>query len=142
MLLTPKRKAVVAEARTWIGTRFGPGAVKGKSCSCVGLIVEVLSVCGLFEEADAVRPFLGYTVPMHRYAMIEGLNKHFPNRTNITRVLPGDFILFQLRTGPKHVAFASESGSIIHSHANYGKVVEHIRPKGWVPVMVYRLPGE
>ena len=142
MILTPKRREVLAEARSWIGTKFGPGAVKGKSCSCVGLIVEVLTICDLSKEANGLRPFIGQTEVKHRYQIIQELNKCFSNRTDITQALTGDFILFQLNDGPKHVAFAGESGTIIHSHADQGRVVEHLIPKGWVSIMVYRLPGE
>ncbi len=143
MKLTPKRKEVIAEARSWIGTKFGPGSIKGVNCSCVSLIIEVLSNCGFSKDVEGLRkPFLGLIRPTHYYQLLQEFNKCFPNRTNITQVLPGDFIIFQTYEGPKHVAFASESGNIIHSHADYGKVVEHLRLKAWTPVMVYKLPGE
>ncbi len=142
MLLRGKRKEVITEARTWLGTPFGPGAVKGISTSCVGFIVETLDTVGLFKSADAIRPYLGFISPMSRLAIVEGLNKHFPNRTPYGEQLPGDIMLFHFGDGPKHVAFVSESGNIIHSHASYRKVVEHIRPRDWRPIMIYRLPGE
>ena len=142
MIVNKKRKELIMEARTWLKTPFGPGAVKGISCSCVGLIVECLDTVKLFDSANKIRPFLGFVVPMSRLIMIEELNKHFPNRVTYGKQLPGDIILFHDGNGPKHVAFISESGSIIHSHASYRKVVEHIIPKNWRIIMIYRLPGE
>lgn len=142
MRLQGKRKEVIIEARTWLGTSFGPGAVKGVSTSCVGFIVETLANVGLFDSADAVRPFLGFIAPMTRFAMIDELNKHFKNRTPYGQQLPGDLMLFHFGDGPKHLAFVSEYGNIIHAHASYRKVVEHLRPKLWRPIMIYRLPGE
>ncbi len=139
MIVNEKRKEVIVEARTWLKTPFGPGAVKGISCSCVGLIVECLDFVNLFDSADRIRPFLGFTIPMSRYIMIEELNKCFPNRVTYGSQLPGDIALFHLGDGPKHVAFISEYGNIIHSHAGYGKVVEHLCPKDWKIIMMYRL---
>ncbi len=141
MIVNKKRKELIMEARTWLKTPFGPGAVKGISCSCVGLIVECLDTVKLFDSADKIRPFLGFTVPMSRLIMIEELNKFFPDRVKHGSQLPGDIALFYSGDGPKHVAFISESDSIIHSHFTYGKVVEHLRPKDWRMIMIYRLPG-
>lgn len=47
------RSALVAEARSWIGTPYRTGArVKGAGCDCATLIAEVLIACGLAERED------------------------------------------------------------------------------------------
>lgn len=48
-----KRLAVVAEARTWLGTRFHYGArIKGTGVDCAQFIAAVFEACGIFKADD------------------------------------------------------------------------------------------
>lgn len=47
------REAVVAEARTWIGTPYHHRAhVKGSGVDCAWLMIEVFAACGVMEAFD------------------------------------------------------------------------------------------
>ena len=53
MTIIELRSAVVAEARSWIGTPYHEGGrKKGVGCDCVTLIAEVLLACGIVSNAD------------------------------------------------------------------------------------------
>jgi len=142
MPLVGKRKEIIDEARTWLGTPFGPGYVKGVSVHCLGLVVGVLENCGLPEPANRFRPFMGHVVPIEKHVMITELNDFFPERSPHNYRIPGDIMLFNFGNGPKHCAFVSTNGCIIHSHNIHGKCVEHLLPPSWRPVVIYRLPIE
>lgn len=48
-----RRAALVAEARSWIGTKYHLGAhIKGAGCDCATLLVECAVACGLAEREE------------------------------------------------------------------------------------------
>lgn len=51
MDITAQRQAVVAEAKTWIGTGFHHEArIKGAGVDCAQLLIAVFSACGFVPE--------------------------------------------------------------------------------------------
>ena len=112
------RAAIVAEARTWIGTRYRHQAsVKGIGCDCLGLVRGVWRGC---VGAEPERP-PAYAADWAEAGGVETLAeaalRHLvpvpPDRFDV-----GDVLLFRWRDGcvAKHVAIASSATKMIHAH--------------------------
>lgn len=112
------RAHIVAEARSWIGTRYRHQAsVKGVGCDCLGL------VRGVWRHLIGDEP-----EPMRAYApdWAEATSEETLAATGFRHLVPidsdayapGDILLFRWRDGfvAKHAAIVSESGLMIHAH--------------------------
>jgi NlpC/P60 family putative phage cell wall peptidase len=112
------RAAIVAEARTWIGTRYRHQAsVKGIGCDCLGLVRGVWRGC---VGAEPERP-PAYAADWAEAGGVETLAE-----AALRHLVPvpreqfdvGDVLLFRRRDGcvAKHVAIASSATTMIHAH--------------------------
>jgi cell wall-associated NlpC family hydrolase len=133
------RAAVVAEARSWIGTPYHhAGDVKGHGVDCAMLLVRVYCDLGLVEPFDP-RPYtrdwflhrneeryLGFLLARSKEVRSPGL---------------GDIILFRIGRCFAHGGIVSrvEPLNIIHAFANSGRVVEDIVRAN--PELASRLKG-
>lgn len=120
------RTAVVAEARSWIGTPYHHAAdVKNQGVDCAMLLVRVYCDLGLLEPFDP-RPYtrdwflhrneeryLGFLLARSKEVRSPGL---------------GDIVLFRMGRCFAHAGIASRVDplNIIHAFANSGRVVEDI----------------
>jgi NlpC/P60 family putative phage cell wall peptidase len=117
------RAAIVAEARSWIGTPYHLGArVKGAGCDCATLIAEVLIACGLAD-----REGLGvysqdwfFHTSNERYLM--GLLRHAAKTVEAVAhgsagALPGDIVLTRLARSKvyNHGAIVTAWPKVIHA---------------------------
>lgn len=93
MLASPDRAAVVASARSWIGTPYHHMAdIKGVGCDCAMLLVRVYCDLGLVEPFDP-RP---YVRDWHLHCGEERyLGLLLARAREVESPLPGDVILFQ-----------------------------------------------
>lgn len=133
----PSKDAIVAVARTWIGTPWAPvGSRKGTGANCVGFLAGVAREAGLTELAQAFRPYAGYAVPPQPLTLLLVLRRHL-QPIALREVLPADLLLLDLGAGLRHVALVSGRDTIIHAHQTKGRVVEHRLP--WHPHSAYRL---
>ncbi len=139
---TPIRQQIVAEARTWIGTRFVHQArLKGHGCDCAGLVVGVCKALGLsdFDKADYSRIPDGI--------MMRRICEETMTAIAFTDVQPGDVLLFHFGSHPQHLGIVGDylhgGLSIIHAYAPSHKVVETRLDEVWISriVAAYRLPG-
>ena len=112
------RAAIVAEARTWIGTRYQHQAsLRGVGCDCLGLVRGVWRAC-IGDEPEAA--------PAYAADWAEATGEESLAKAALRHLVPvacdefreGDVLLFRWRDGfvAKHVAIASSADSMIHAH--------------------------
>lgn len=138
---------VVAEARTWIGTKFHHQArVKGAGVDCAGLVIMVAKALGLsdFDITDYGRIPDGMTIRdllnEHMVQVADGWSQVYEYSQ------PGDVILFRYTLHDQHMAIRAEldgNPTIIHARGDVGKVVETGYDKTWQrrAVAAYRYRG-
>lgn len=146
--MSATRAAVVAEARSWIGTPWQHQArSKGVGVDCAGLVIGVSRALGI------VVPWMDVT---HYARMPDGrsLLYHCDEwMRRVARVLarPGDVLVMRFDEHPQHLAIASDYAhgglSIVHAldsrDRKRARVVEHrLSPELRAKVVaVYVLPG-
>jgi len=113
--MTPEqRAAVVAEARTWLGTPFHHLArVKGAGVDCAQLLIGVYHACGLIPDIDT-----GYYPPdwhfhQNEERYLEMLEK-FCDRTDDPQ--PGDIAMFRFGHCSSHGAIVIAWPTVIHAY--------------------------
>lgn len=140
---------IVAEARTWIGTKFHhQGRVKGVGVDCIGLIVGVAENCGI--TFGGRKPSM---LDERNYGMLpEGerlktlCEQHLVPKEKHDAA-PGDVALFAFEKLPQHVAIIGEladgSLSLIHSYRQARGVVEHRLDDLWWKrcIGIYQFPN-
>jgi NlpC/P60 family putative phage cell wall peptidase len=112
------RDALVAEARSWIGTRYRHQAsVKGVGCDCLGLIRGVWRGC-VGDEPEAPPPYApDWAEARGEETLADAALRHLvPIACDDVRA--GDVLLFRWRERcvAKHVAIASSATTMIHAH--------------------------
>lgn len=123
MILT--REQIVAEARSWIGTPVRhQGQTKGVSVDCKGLAVGVPRALEL-PEADSVAALVcDYRPGFKGRALLAGLRDTL---IRVPEAEAGDLlaILWGREPEPRHLAFLTEPGWIIHAYGGgVGRVAE------------------
>lgn len=131
------RAEVIAEARTWVGTRFHhQAAVKGVGCDCIGLIAGVAAAVGMLEAAawlaDArCRSYTREPAPQ----MLLGAATDYLLEIPRWQLGPADIPLFRVRNGKygQHFAIltADDPPRMIHAHAGFRRVVENTFDSVW-----------
>lgn len=119
--MTEARAAVVAEARSWLGTPFHhQGRVKGAGVDCAMLLAEVYHRCGLVPYVDP-----GYYPPdwhLHRDAE-RYLEKLMPHARELAGPPePGDVAVFQFGRTFSHGAIVVAWPVLIHAYWRRGVV--------------------
>ena len=110
--------AIVAEARSWIGTPYQHRAsLKGVGCDCLGLVRGVWRAC-VGEEPEAVPAYApDWAEASGEETLADAAFRHLVPvaRDNFGA---GDVLLFRWRDGfvAKHVAIAASATSMIHAH--------------------------
>ena len=127
-----RRKAVVAEAASWIGTPFHHAArVKGQGVDCLMLLAEVYERAGVVSRIEP--PFYVPDWHLHREAerYMEGLLEHA--RTIDGPPLSGDIALFRFGRTFSHGAIVTDWPRLIHAYWALGVV--------WGDATLYPLKG-
>lgn len=122
------RADIVAEARTWIGTRWQhQGCVKNVGVDCVGLIGGVALALGLpgataWRDAPEWHQYGRKPDPERLLAGCDALM----DRIQLDEAGSGDVLVLQFNAGPQHFAIVSHDDppSIIHALAQARKVAE------------------
>ena len=115
------RRAVLEEARGWIGTPFHHAArVKGAGVDCLMLLAEVYQRAGVAARIDP--PFYVPDWHLHRDAerYLEGLLLYA--RPIDGPPFPGDIALFRFGRTLSHGAIVSEWPRLIHAYWSIGVV--------------------
>jgi len=142
MILT--RSAIVAEARTWIGTPYRHQAsLKGVGCDCLGLVRGVWRVV-VGHEPEPMPPYApDWAEATRREALAEAGGRHFTPLDPVV-FAPGDVLLFRWRAGlpAKHAAIVTAPDRMVHAHGAAAVAEVAIAP-WWRRRMAYafRFPG-
>jgi NlpC/P60 family putative phage cell wall peptidase len=138
------RSEIVADARTWIGTKWQHQAgMKGIATDCIGLIK------GVYEDmsGNKVTEQVNYASTWHLFKKEEVLYsavKNYATEILSDARLPGDIILFAFGKGPAHHAgILTEKDKFVHAYAETGKVVEVTLDDFWRKHIkyVFKYPG-
>ena len=135
--ITDFQRRIVAEARSWIGTRFAHhGRVKDSACDCAGLIIGVGAAigCPIVDEA-------AYS-PRPDGAMLLAHCERQCLRVAVADAQVGDVALFAFKGQPQHLAILGDyyAGglSMIHAFALARRVVETRLDESWPMIGVFR----
>lgn len=144
------RAAIVAEARSWIGTPYRHQAsLKGAGADCLGLIRGVYRVfCG--PEKEPIAPYSpNWAEETGQETLRDAARRHLveidaaPFRDGES-LKEGDVILIRVRDrGPaKHAAIVSGPDTIIHAYDRHA-VAENALPAAWRRRIAYafEFPG-
>jgi cell wall-associated NlpC family hydrolase len=126
------RDAILAEARSWLGTPFQHQArVKGRGVDCAGVVVATALALGL-----DVTDLAGYSRTPDGQSLKAELDRQ---AVQVSEALPGDIYLMRFEREPQHLAFATDVG-VLHAFSSARKVVEHSLDATWSAriVAVYR----
>lgn len=135
------RAEVVAEARTWEGTRFHhQGRVRGVGVDCLNLVVAVAEAKGLVSPDfrwNDYPEYQGYGRSPNAPLLLSGCDR-FMDRIEPAKVLPGDVLVFRFVTEAQHFAIVTGSNPtyIIHAYAQVRKVTEHRFDELWASRVV------
>jgi NlpC/P60 family putative phage cell wall peptidase len=140
--LTPA--AIVAEARTWIGTPYQHQAsLKGVGCDCLGLVRGVWRAfhAGEPEQMTAYAP--DWAEASGQESLAHAARRHM-QEISIEKFQPGDVLLFRWREKfpAKHAAIVSAPDLMIHAHDGAAVAEVAIAP-WWRRRLAYafRFPG-
>lgn len=127
--MTAARDAIVAEARSWLGTPFHwQGSVKGIGCDCKGLIVGVARALGL-PGADGLYAGIADYQKVDGQLLRKGLGEAMTISAN---PLPGDVLLLCVAGKAQHLAILTENNRMIHTYGKGpSKVVEVPMGRVW-----------
>jgi NlpC/P60 family putative phage cell wall peptidase len=143
-MLPLTRAAIVAEARSWIGTRYRHQAsVKGVGCDCLGLVRGVWRGC-VGDEPEAPGPYApDWAEGRGEEALAAAALRHL-TPVALPDIGAGDVLLFRWRTGciAKHAAIATDTDTMIHAHDG-ASVCEVALAPWWRRRLAYafRFPG-
>ncbi len=125
--------AIIAEARSWLGTPWRHQAsVKGVGCDCAGLVRGVGNRLGLMdcrEGTPGTAEFAGYGRAPEPKRMIRALDRFMDRRGGVPQ--SGDVLLMRFDRDPQHLAILTDEGTIVHALSSAGRVVEHRLSPGW-----------
>lgn len=125
------REAVVAEARSWIGTPYHDQAsMKGAGCDCLGLVRGVWrAVIG--PEPERLPPYThDWRSKESREPLIAAARRHFVE-VPVVEAGSGDVVAFRMRAGhaAKHCGILSGPDRFIH--AQEGLPVAEVNLGSW-----------
>jgi hypothetical protein len=129
------REAIVAEARTWIGTPFHhQGCVKQVGCDCIGFIAGVALALGI-EGAERWRTnpaYHNYSRYPERATLEKGCAEFF-DQVPIRDVTLADIFVMRFEREPMHFALITKLDPIYITHALFmrDRVVEHRMDARW-----------
>ena len=142
--MTITRTALIAEARSWIGTPYRHQAsLKGVGCDCLGLVRGVWHAV-LGAEPEAVPAYApDWAEASNSETLAAAAARHLTEIAGAD-VMPGDLMLFRWRTGfaAKHAAIATAPSLMVHAHD--GAAVAEVAIAPWWRrrlAFAFRFPG-
>lgn len=148
--ITPEQ--IVAQARTWLGTKYhhqgrlkkstrGPGGV-----DCLGLVIGVIDELGMQDgngKALVHADEFNYSMYPERGRLVGSISKHL-RHVPVEQMRVGDLLLFRTFKDPQHVGLLTKypGGDLgmVHCNSSAGKVVEQPLSMTWIRMLthVYR----
>lgn len=125
------RQAVVAEARSWLGTPYHHQAsCKGVGADCLGLVRGVWRQLGGCDVGGGVAYTRDWAEASGIETMLAGARRHL-SEVGRDGIAPGDVVVFRLRANfvAKHAAIVATETTMIH--AMEGCVVSEVALSPW-----------
>jgi NlpC/P60 family putative phage cell wall peptidase len=130
------REAIVAEARSWIGTPYRhQAALKGVGCDCLGLLVgvwrEVMGEASREALRFAISPYTpDWAEALGRETFADGLRGYL-DEIDAADAREGDIVIFRWRAHlpAKHAGILTAPDRMVH--AQQGAKVAEVAVSGW-----------
>lgn len=123
------RERLVAEARSWLGTRYHHlGRVKGVGVDCIGFVGGVALACGISNAPAWAqdRALAGYSRQPNPTMLLDACRAYLEPVAGTWQI--ADVLVLQMPRddAPRHFALISELDPlyIVHAYAQARKVVE------------------
>lgn len=126
----PTRAAILAEARTWIGTPYRHQAsLKGVGCDCLGLVRGVWRAV-LGPEPEAAGVYTADWAEATREERLAGAGRRHMTEIEVLGLRPGDLVLFRFRPHlpMKHIGILSADDRFIHAYDGAAVVESPLGP--------------
>ena len=123
-MIAHDRRAVVAEALTWIGTPYHHHArIKGVGTDCAQILCAVYEACGLVEHVET-----GFYPPdwhLHRGEEMYAawLSRYCTRLPDTAAPQPGDVSLFKFGRCYSHGAIVVDGGLLVHAYIGRGVIL-------------------
>ena len=124
------RRAILAEARDWIGTPYQHQAsVKGAGCDCLGLVRGVWRAL-YGAEPEAAPPYTPDWAERCGEETLLAAARRNLREIDVAMATLGDVLLFRMdsRSPAKHAAILDERERIIHAYWARAVVVSRFAP--------------
>ncbi|PIQ84664.1 MAG: hypothetical protein COV75_01105 [Candidatus Omnitrophica bacterium CG11_big_fil_rev_8_21_14_0_20_63_9] len=146
------KQQIVAQARTWLGTKYHhQGRLKKSKAGaggvdCIGLIIGVIDELGLQDgEGNPLSRHdeFNYSMYPERGRLVGAIRNHL-REVPKEKMTQGDVLLFRTFRDPQHVGLLTEyptgGAGLIHCNSSAGKVVEQPLSDSWLRMLthVYR----
>lgn len=150
------KQQIVAQARTWLGTKYHHQGRLKKSerglggVDCIGLIIGVIDELGIQDGAGnslTKADETNYSMYPEQGRLVASIKQHL-REVPKDKMRIGDVLLFKTFKDPQHVGFLSDYPSggfgIIHCNSSAGKVVEQPISEAWAKMIthVYRFKAK
>lgn len=125
------RQALLAEARTWIGTPYQHQAsAKGAGCDCLGLVRGVWRAF-YGAEPEVAPPYTPDWAERSGEETLLLAARRYLSEIELSAAAPGDVLLFRMdaRSPAKHAAIVDENNGLIHAY--WGRAVVRSRLAPW-----------
>ena len=121
------RDDVIAEANTWIATKYHPNArIKGVGVDCGQLLIAVYESAGIIPPGDCNPGYYPFDWHLHRSEeKYLSWIKRYCDTTEETP-LPGDIAVFQFGRCVSHAGIVLEWPKIIHSYVGMGVIISDV----------------
>jgi cell wall-associated NlpC family hydrolase len=117
-----QRAAIVAEAKSWLGTPYHHyGKLKGIGADCSQMPIKVYAAAGVFEDFDTGP----YPTDWHLHRAEErylGFVRRRAREITLREVKPGDFAVFKIGRCFAHGAIVIDWPLVIHAYIRRGVV--------------------
>lgn len=145
--ITPEQ--IVAQARTWLGTKYhhqgrlkksahGPGGV-----DCIGLIIGIIDELGIQDgEGNSLvhADETNYSMYPEQGRLVKSIQQHL-REVPIEQMAVGDVLLFKTFKDPQHVGLLTQypggGPGMIHCNSSAGQVVEQPFSMAWVKMLTH-----
>jgi NlpC/P60 family putative phage cell wall peptidase len=114
------RERIVAEARSWLGTKYHHMArVKGAGVDCLQILIGIYSAVGLVP-GDIDPGYYPNDWMLHRSEerYLEGVSQYAHELPEGSEAKPGDFVVYLFGRCFSHSAIVLEPGLFVHALVN------------------------
>lgn len=124
------RAAIVAEARSWLGTPYRHQAsLKGVGCDCLGLVRGIWRAC-LGDEPEALAAYTPHWAEVGgEETLLAAAGRHLVP-VPVDAAEAGDVLLFRFRPGcpAKHAGVLIGTDRFVHAHEGAAVSEGHLGP--------------